>query len=141
MGRWKRRIESNENIIHKKHAHMSGVESTSVLSQKSTNSVSIVLCNHCMRPWTAHAQIKLISVTARLRRRVCSITVSSAIVLPNHMNNIGLPQAHPRLNLPQTLAHPQNAINKQSIRRPPDLEVAEECIRPEESKDLIQWVV
>ena len=47
-GGWKRRMESNENIIHNKHAHMSGVKSTSALSQKSTtqhrSSCVIIAC-------------------------------------------------------------------------------------------------
>ena len=61
---------------------------------------------------------------------------SSAMCSPHHLtlptpNSIHVPCIHTRPNLRQTLAHPKNAINQQPIRRPLDLKVAKERIRPE----------
>jgi hypothetical protein len=47
------------------------------------------------------------------------------------------PRIHVRPNLPQTLTNPQNPINQQPIRRTLDLKIPEECIRPEQTQNLI----
>jgi len=52
-----------------------------------------------------------------------------------------IPSTHVRPNLPQTFTNPQNAINKQAIRRSLDLEIPEERIRPEQAQHFIQYIV
>jgi len=51
------------------------------------------------------------------------------------------PRAHPRPNLPQTLANPQNPIHQQPIRRPLNLKVPEKRVRAEQAQHLVQRVV
>ena len=52
-----------------------------------------------------------------------------------------LPCAHTRSNLGQTLAHKQNPINQQPVRRTLDLKVAEEGVRTEQAQDLVKSIV
>jgi hypothetical protein len=50
---------------------------------------------------------------------------------------LGFSPTHARLDLPQHLAHEQNAIDEHAICWSLDLEVAEECVRAEEGKNLV----
>lgn len=52
-----------------------------------------------------------------------------------------LPPLHALPNLPQTLTHKQDAINKQPVGGALDFKVSEKCVCPEEREDFVQGVV
>ena len=52
-----------------------------------------------------------------------------------------IPPPHPRLNLAQNLAHEQNAVDHDPVRRALDLEVAKERVRAEEGENFVERVV
>lgn len=52
-----------------------------------------------------------------------------------------VPGRSPWLNLPQAVAHEPDAVHEQPVRRPLDLKVAEEGVRPEQREHLIENVV
>jgi len=63
--------------------------------------------------------------------------------LPNgkHTHLLRLLPPHPPLDLPQTLAHKQNPINQQPVRRPLDLEIPEKRIRAKQREHFVERVV
>ncbi len=63
--------------------------------------------------------------------------------LPNgkHTYLLRLLPPHPPFNLPQTLAHKQNPINQQPVRRPLDLEIPEKCIGAKQREHFVERVV
>lgn len=52
-----------------------------------------------------------------------------------------VPLLHAQFNLPQTLTHKQDAINKQAVGGALDFKVSEKCVCPEEREDFVQGVV
>jgi hypothetical protein len=52
-----------------------------------------------------------------------------------------IPLAHSRLDLAQTLRDPQDTIDQHTVRRPLDLEIAEQRVGPEQRERLVQNVV
>jgi hypothetical protein len=61
------------------------------------------------------------------------------VVLSTHL--LSFSPAHAWLDLAQHLAHKQDAIDHNTIRRAFDFEVSKECVGSEEGKDLVEWIV